>query len=675
MEEDNPESGDEKVESLIKAVQVVTRIRPLLEWEKAQNQECTKIRWDVDNRSVSVENAGAPEGGRGFSFDSVIPPDASQEEAWALSRVENLIVKVVEGYHATIFAYGQTGSGKTYSMEGFEYVADKGKGLVKANLQTPEEQLGYTPRAVGRLFERIDEARLVSPDSFTVKASFMQIYNEKVYDLLNPVHLAGGKAPAEGLRLRWNEREQFHAENLFVYECKSASEALQHFHSGVRNKTVASHSLNHASSRSHCLFTLTLERNSSTDDLRIARLSLVDLAGSERVSETHSTGNVFREGVNINQSLFVLRKVIMKLASKAADKVLVPYRESKLTALLKHSIGGNSFTLMVACLSPSDKHLEDNVSTLHYATKAANIRNDPVVNLDPKSALIAKLKAELRSLKKQLAMAHDYIVQVTNAPLPSHLLGLDPMPRQAMENRVQGSGYPAEPGLQNGAGDITPPASGADRSNSATSESTPATSNRKISIRKARPSRPPVPPGGSNTPRTSVTEMGEQSSQEHTPRQAASAAQSGPSEGSTGVPASTATASAEEPSGAAVNAAAQYDRFEKQMLGQRVIEAVTALRETASENLELRKRLEQQEGVTDRLSAQNSQLEVENADLRHRVARLEGLLEPGQNLPAPNGASTASIAELSAVHAALLFDILTLRQEREALRNDKMPRC
>ena len=185
-------------------------------------------------------------------------------------------------------------------------------------------------------------------------------------------------------------------ENLFIFECKSAQEIIELFYFGVKNKVVASHNLNHQSSRSHAIFSLTLEcvDSSNIGNIITSKLQLVDLAGSERIGMTGTEGLRKQEGISINKSLFVLRKVIMGLSDKrkGASGGYIPYRDSKLTSLLKQSIGGNAYCLMIACVTPSDYFYEENVSTLNYATWASYIANAPKKNIDPWEIVIQDLK-------------------------------------------------------------------------------------------------------------------------------------------------------------------------------------------------------------------------------------------------------------------------------------------
>lgn len=315
-------------------------------------------------------------------FDSVFGSETTQEELFKNTGIQNLLKKVVQGFNATIFAYGQTGSGKTYTMEGYEY------NLLKPNIKDNARQ-GIVPRAVKALFEEINEA----PQNleYTVYCTYLQVYQEKIYDLLNPAQL---KQNSAGLKMRWSKQEDFYVENLYVHPCSNASEVLTHFHAGLKNKIMAAHNLNSASSRSHCILSLTIEGvDTEGGGIVCGKLQLVDLAGSERVSLTGNEGPALKESIEINKSLFTLRQVITNLSSnREGESNYIPYRDSKLTSLLKQSIGGNSYCLMIACLSPSDSYFEENLSTLAYATRANSISNDPIKNLDPKTKLVKDLR-------------------------------------------------------------------------------------------------------------------------------------------------------------------------------------------------------------------------------------------------------------------------------------------
>lgn len=306
------------------------------------------------------------------------------------------------------------------------------------------------PRVIFDLFAQISAASL-SPSGrreYVVRCSFVQIYNEQIMDLLNPSHLQQAAATAAkrsrtklqskartGLRLRWSAAREFYVENLCVLECESPEQVLAHFHSGLQHKVMASHRMNAASSRSHCIFTLYVESfdpSENPNDVLTSKLALVDLAGSERVERTGATGVTLQESIGINKSLFVLRQVIQALSEESnavpakellakapSDRAYIPYRDSKLTSLLKDSLGGNSVTLMIACISPSDASYDENLSTLVYASKAQCIANRPTKNEDPKTAMVHELQQEVESLRRQLSQAHATILSFQQTMPPA----------------------------------------------------------------------------------------------------------------------------------------------------------------------------------------------------------------------------------------------------------------
>eukprot|EP00760_Papus_ankaliazontas_P027197 PhM_4_TR3208/c0_g1_i1/m.49447/K10395/KIF4_21_27; kinesin family member 4/21/27 len=425
-------------------VQVVVRCRPKLPHEITPNgpngQQEPIIDFDEAGSTVRVRD-------KQFGFDKVVPPYWNQVDVYD-RVVSPLIDRVLEGLHCTVFAYGQTGSGKTHTMEGFRYVHGGGANVKPNIAETPEEQLGVIPRVVRTLFDTV-EARMASSDTaprYKVKCSYLQIYNEKVIDLLNPassaltlMNAAGSKgrgpgsgAPTSGLRVRWAKTDQFYVENLFIFECDTAEQVMELFQLGVKNKCMASHHMNMQSSRSHCLFTLYVTQwdplnaptaDAATDVIR-SEFTLVDLAGSEKLAllSKNPSQQLLQESIDINASLLALGKVITALAeaSESQTNVHVPYRDSKLTRLLKHALGGNSVTVMVACINPCDAYVEETLSTLYYAGRARNITNEPRVNEDSKSALIKALRAEIESLK--LELQHYKNLLSDGVPMSSNML-------------------------------------------------------------------------------------------------------------------------------------------------------------------------------------------------------------------------------------------------------------
>jgi len=352
-----------------------------------------------------------------FRFDTVLGPDADQDAVWEHARLNSLMEQLVSGFHVTVFAYGQTGTGKTHTMEG-------------SGCDCAMQDRGIVARAVEDLFARIEALRRAPAvpshvqDELTVRFSFSQIYNERIYDLLSTEPITG-----TGLRLREDPSRQFFVEGLSEFECESPDQFFQFYRRGIQRKQMAMTTMNAASSRSHTMLTLSLVRrsvlvssadeetasvSSSANSHRapvarqvISRLTLVDLCGSERTSTSSEVSAArFQETVNINKSLSVLRKVVTALTRRSSSgnrcSEHVPYRESKLTALLQHAIGGNSYLLMLACLSPSQQSADESLNTLQYASQAAQIKNEPMPNTDPKDLMIDGLNQNLLAARNRI---------------------------------------------------------------------------------------------------------------------------------------------------------------------------------------------------------------------------------------------------------------------------------
>uniref|UniRef100_A0AAZ3PVJ2 Kinesin family member 13Bb n=1 Tax=Oncorhynchus tshawytscha TaxID=74940 RepID=A0AAZ3PVJ2_ONCTS len=300
---------------------------------------------------------------------------------------ESLLDNAFLGYNACIFAYGQTGSGKSYTMMG------------------SSEQPGLIPRLCSSLFDRIVQEQREG-ESFTVEVSFMEIYNEKVRDLLDP-------KGRQALRVREHKVFGPYVDGLshLAVACYKDIECLMS--EGNKSRTVAATNMNEESSRSHAVFNIILthtlmDLGSETSGEKVSKLSLVDLAGSERAAKTGATGERMKEGGNINKSLSTLGLVISALADQGAGKnktKFVPYRDSVLTWLLKDSLGGNSRTAMVATVSPAGDNYDETLSTLRYADRAKSIVNHAVVNEDPNARIIRELREEVEKLRDQLTEA------------------------------------------------------------------------------------------------------------------------------------------------------------------------------------------------------------------------------------------------------------------------------
>ena len=343
-----------------------------------------------------------------------------------------MVKHVLDGYHATIFAYGQTGSGKTFTMEGYKYMQNE-RGVPIPEIEINENN-GIIPRAIDDLFDQIRNMSEPYKKKYDIYVSYLQIYQEKIYDLLNPAQSKQINGP--GLKMRWNKLDIFTVENLYTFECKTPEEVLALFNYGIKNKVVASHKLNNASSRSHTIFTICVESFDvkNPENLITSKLQLVDLAGSERHGLTGSVDKMAKESVDINKSLFTLRKVISSLTEAKETKPYVPYRDSKLTCLLRQSLGGNSYCLMIACLNPGDFFFEENVSTLNYASKASYISNTPTRNDDPKTKIIMQLKTQVRLLTIELTKANQQIQFLTSLS-EQHQRRAEPPPNQEHSNQ------------------------------------------------------------------------------------------------------------------------------------------------------------------------------------------------------------------------------------------------
>ena len=287
-----------------------------------------------------------------WSFDRDAPNYAGQDNLHE-DLGKPLLDNAFQGYNNCIFAYGQTGSGKSYSMMGYG------------------AEYGIIPKICQDMFERIKGLQADKNSSCTVEVSYLEIYNERVRDLLNPSNKGN-------LRVREHPSTGPYVEDLAKLVVQSFPEIENLMDEGNKARTVAATNMNETSSRSHAVFTLTLTQKrhdveTSMSGERVAKISLVDLAGSERAQSTGATGARLKEGAEINRSLSTLGRVIAALADQSSGgkkKTQVPYRDSILTWLLKDSLGGNSMTAMIAAISPADINFEETLSTLRYADSA-----------------------------------------------------------------------------------------------------------------------------------------------------------------------------------------------------------------------------------------------------------------------------------------------------------------
>ncbi|CAI2381549.1 unnamed protein product [Moneuplotes crassus] len=395
-------------------IQVAIRIRPLLQEENKHGNSKLKIDKKTNTIITYKEKLDSQ---KGFRFDTIIDPYDSQADVFHKTKVHNIILKALDGFNATIFAYGQTSMGKTFTMEGYRYILDRNGRPIPELMD--DSNIGISPRVIKRLFAQIYDKEDEDPNfKYVIKLSFCQIYREKIHDLLDDsqyYHDMTSYKRLNPLKLKWKSQDVYEVENLYTFEVESEEEAVTLFYEGVRNKKMASNKLNKASSRSHTIFTINVERvnKEDSDDIVKSKLQLVDLAGSERLTYASKNKALNKECIEINKSLFTLRQVITSLSDKIVrpgkSNQIIPYRESKLTCLLKQSLGGNSYCLMIACIAPCDLYIDDNINTLVYASKAQVISNIPKINEDPKMKKMRELEMHVKYLSSQLSIANNAI--------------------------------------------------------------------------------------------------------------------------------------------------------------------------------------------------------------------------------------------------------------------------
>ncbi|XP_045685049.1 kinesin-like protein KIF21A isoform X12 [Phyllostomus hastatus] len=392
------------------SVRVAVRIRPQLAKEKIEGCHiCTSVTPGEPQVFLGKDKA--------FTFDYVFDIDSQQEQIY-IQCIEKLIEGCFEGYNATVFAYGQTGAGKTYTM---------GTGF---DVNIMEEEQGIISRAVKHLFKSIEEKKHTAmknglpPPDFKVNAQFLELYNEEVLDLFDTTRDIDAKNKKSNIRIHEDSTGGIYTVGVTTRTVNTESEMMQCLKLGALSRTTASTQMNVQSSRSHAIFTIhlcqtrmcpQLDAENATDNKVIsessqmnefetltAKFHFVDLAGSERLKRTGATGERAKEGISINCGLLALGNVISALGDRSKRATHVPYRDSKLTRLLQDSLGGNSQTIMIACVSPSDRDFMETLNTLKYANRARNIKNKVMVNQDRASQQINALRSEITRLQMEL---------------------------------------------------------------------------------------------------------------------------------------------------------------------------------------------------------------------------------------------------------------------------------
>ena len=323
-----------------------------------------------------------------FTFDSIFDMDSLQEDVYNITA-KQAVQSVLEGYNSTIFCYGQTGTGKTYTMEGFTY-------------ESKNPNRGIIQRTIQDIFNYI-EMTSNENTKFIIRASFLQIYNESISDLLKP--------DKKNLQIREDKKKGIYVDLLSEWAVRTPVDLYALLKKGGNLRATSSTYMNDVSSRSHAVFVITVEQmttelnQGNKTQIKVGKLNLVDLAGSERIRITGTTGQQLEESKKINKSLSCLGNVINALTDKKNKNNYIPYRDSKLTRLLQDSLGGNCKTTMIAMISPSQDAFSESLSTLYFAQRAKKIKNRPIINEDVNNrALIRKYENELQNLKNELEL-------------------------------------------------------------------------------------------------------------------------------------------------------------------------------------------------------------------------------------------------------------------------------
>ncbi|WVZ56493.1 hypothetical protein U9M48_007012 [Paspalum notatum var. saurae] len=387
-------SGDGERDRAVN-VQVVLRCRPLNEEEQRLDVKSV-ISCNDTNKEVTARLSLFKQPNRTFTFDKVFGPESQQSMIFD-HAVAPLVNDVLEGYNCTVFAFGQTGTGKTYTMEG----------EMKQKVSELPDTAGVIPRAVRHIFDRLEKRK----DDYSMKVTFLELYNEEITDLLaledqsrypedrhkRPITLmedGKGGAVIRGL------------EEIVVYSPGDIYGLLEH---GSARRRTAGTALNKQSSRSHAVFSINIHVKETTvgneEFMRCGRLNLVDLAGSENIDRSGAREGRAREAGEVNKSLLTLGRVITALVEHS---VHVPYRDSKLTRLLRESLGGKAKTCIIATVSPSVHSLEETMATLDYASRAKSIRNKPEANKKTcKSVMLKDLYQEMERMKQDVKASRE----------------------------------------------------------------------------------------------------------------------------------------------------------------------------------------------------------------------------------------------------------------------------
>ncbi|KAH8095483.1 hypothetical protein JL720_2785 [Aureococcus anophagefferens] len=368
----------------------VTNVRVALRCRPLSKKELSEKDINVFSKEGNIAKLVDPENDKPveFAFDHVYDDSSKQSEVFQDVGVP-VVQSAFDGFNSTVFAYGQTGSGKSWSMTG-DLSSESNQGLI--------------PRINTAIFERIAETAANASRLFLVQCSYFEIYNEIIYDLLDPRNRKD-KEKSGGLQVKEHPVLGIHVQGLQALVAENAAKIAELMDLGAKNRTVGSTQMNSESSRSHSVCLITVHQKDTENESKnvYSKLNLVDLAGSERADRTGATGARLKEGANINKSLTTLGSVINGLVEQARGKkgVFIPYRNSKLTRVLQESLGGNALCTMLATLSPARANVKETMSTLRYAARAKTIKKS--VTKNEESGQIDKLNEEVARLKKMLA--------------------------------------------------------------------------------------------------------------------------------------------------------------------------------------------------------------------------------------------------------------------------------
>nr|XP_056722092.1 kinesin-like protein KIF7 [Euleptes europaea] len=394
-------------------VRVAVRIRPLLPKERLHGHQ-TCLRGDPETKEVTLGH------NRHFRFDTVFTESASQESVY-VACVQPLVEAFFQGFNVTVFAYGQTGSGKTYTI-----------GEVTVSSFNEDEQ-GIIPRAMAEAFRLMDENDLLD---YTVRISYLEVYKEEFWDLLQV------ETASKDIQIREDDKGNIVLYGVAETEVEGLDEVLSLLEMGNAAKHTGATHLNQTSSRSHTIFTVTMEQRRNAGRLALrdeaaapvagqvltSKFHFVDLAGSERVVKTGSTGERLKESIQINGSLLALGNVISALGDPRRKGSHIPYRDSKITRILKDSLGGNAQTAMIACVSPSSSDFDESLTTLNYASRAQNIKNRAVVNSCKEAEDVVELRLQIKSLQRAMEQRRRAETRIINRS--------DPAPKRPTQDRA-----------------------------------------------------------------------------------------------------------------------------------------------------------------------------------------------------------------------------------------------